>query len=161
VLGVAGDAVSFKDASWDRRFAEMGDQAEGVFEAVCKRGFVRCGLNRPPLRMSDLPTRVRYWPDYLCSNKFVEVQGCGRDQKFKLKLSKWGALRWWNDLHPVELFLWDSFHKRYCYVTLDQLEALIGTSAIGTFPEGHVYFEFAADAVFEVAETVGEYTRAA
>jgi hypothetical protein len=151
--------VSFKDASWERRFAEMGDEAEGVFEAVCKRGYVRCGLNRPPLRMSDLPTRVRYWPDYLCSNKFVEVQGFGRDQRLKIKVDKWGAMHWWSDLHPVEMFVWDSHHRRYCYVTLAQLDALLGAgeAELKTFPENKAYFEFKGDVVFECSEQVGEF----
>lgn len=155
--------MSFKDRSWARRFEEMGDEAEGVFEDVCdaqlKLKFVRYGLNRPPIQMHKLPARIRYTPDYLMSAKFVEVQGVGRDQTVKLKLDKWGALRWWNDVHPVELFVWDSHHERWCFVTLDQLQENI--RAVNQFPEGHAYFEYDADVLFDATYRVGEYQRAA
>ena len=82
--------MSFKDGTWAQRFGALGDEAEQVFERVARYGWVRYGLNRPPLQMHRLPARIRYTPDYLMSNKFIEVQGLGRDQKLKLKLDKIG-----------------------------------------------------------------------
>jgi hypothetical protein len=151
--------VSFKDGSWQQRFGALGDEAEQVFERVARYGWVRYGLNRPPLQMHRLPARVRYTPDYLMSNKFIEVQGLGRDQKLKLKLDKHGALRWWNDLHPVELFVWDSHHHRYCYLTMNEIDGLIssGQVELDTFPEGKSYFTFEAKLLFDTSEMVGEY----
>lgn len=153
----AVSSPSFKDQSWDQRFQKMGDQAEGHFEQyateVLKLGYIRFGLDRPPLKMSMLPTRLRYTPDYLMSNMFVEVQGCGRDQLFKLKLEKLNCLHYWQNLHPTHLYLWDSHNKRECMVHLFDLDALInaGKTTLAAFPEGKAYFEIKADDVFEVA----------
>jgi len=149
--------VSFRDKQWNDRLDAMGDEAEGVFEAVAPANFVRYGINRPPLQVHRLPARIRFTPDYLMTNKFVEVQGCGRDQTFKLKVSKHGALRWWNDLHAVELFLWDSHNCRWCFVTLEQLESLLVGTTVRAFPEGHPYFEFNADDVFGLSTRTGTY----
>lgn len=158
--------MSFKDRGWNSRFEAMGDEAEGVFEAVCEKhfhlGFVRYGLNRPPIRMSSLPARLRYTPDYLMSTKFVEVQGFGRDQLMKLKLDKWMSLHFWNSLHPVEMFLWDTTNSRWCFVTLDNLDELLaaGKAEIRRFTEGKTYLAFEADALFELATSSGEYVNA-
>lgn len=155
--------MTFKDQSFSKRFEAMGDEAEGVFEAVCteqlKLGWARYGLNRPPIQMHRLPARVRYTPDYLLSSRFMEVQGCGRDQVFKLKFDKAGALHWWNDLLPVELFLWDSMIKRWCIVKLADLDGLAGTRhcVLATFPEGKPYFAYDADAVFDLGSRKGSY----
>jgi hypothetical protein len=146
--------MSFKDQAWSSRFDAMGDQAEGVFEEVCELGFVRFGLNRPPLRMSALPARIRYTPDYLMSSKLVEVQGFGRDQVMKLKLDKWNCLHWWNSVHPVELFLYDSHNDRWTFVTLKQLDEWLanGEAELRSFPEGKSYFAFRASLLFDEDE---------
>jgi hypothetical protein len=146
--------MSFKDRGWSSRFDGMGDLAEAKFEevakSVLKRGFVRFGLNRPPLKMTALPARLRYTPDYLMTSRLVEVQGFGRDQTLKLKLDKWGALHWWNDVHPVELFVFDSHNDRWGFVTLAELDHLLanGEASLESFPEGKTYFAFPADALF-------------
>lgn len=149
--------TTFKDESWDTRFKAMGDEAEGRFEAyatdVLGLGFVRFGLDRPPLKMSALPTRLRYTPDYLMSNYLVEVQGFGRDQVFKIKLEKLNSLHWWNDLHPVRLFVWDSTHGRSCMIPLETIAALIndGHATLASFPEGKAYFAIQGDDIFDLA----------
>lgn len=152
--------MSFKDAGWAARFEALGDEAEGVFEYVAEHelelGFTRYGLNRPPIRLGSVPARIRYSPDYLMSSKFVEVQGLGRDQELKLKLDKWGALHWWADVHPVDLFVWDSHGGRWCFLTLAQLDDLLGCAELKSFPEGKPYFSFPADAVFEGTLRYGE-----
>src|SRR6266498_2550714 len=96
---------SFRDQDWQARYQGMGDLAEGAFEEVHQYGFVRWGLDRPPIQVHKLPKRIRFAPDYLTTHSFVEVQGFGKDQVIKLKLDKYDALRWWNVLHPVDLFL--------------------------------------------------------
>lgn len=149
--------TTFKDRPWSSRFDQLGDEAEARFETVCtdvlKLGYVRYGLNRPPLQMSQLPTRLRYTPDYLMSGKLIEVQGFGRDQVAKIKLDKLGALHWWNDVHPVELFLWDSKNERWAFVTLKQVDAEIasGRCELCAFPEGKAYFALDGQALFDVA----------
>ncbi len=152
---------AFKDQSWEQRFGAMGDEAEGHFEQYAtetlKLGFTRYGLNRPPLKMASLPARVRYTPDYLMSRCFVEVQGLGRDQKFKLKRDKLGALHWWHDLRVdqfdgVCLYVWDSHNQRECMLPLLRLDQAIDQhGSLNSFPEGKSYFELPADEVFRAA----------
>jgi hypothetical protein len=152
--------MSFKDKDWASRFDALGDEAEQKFEAYCKkrrRGFERFGHNRPNLRMDMLPARVRYTPDYLTSKCFVEVQGLGTDQLFKLKLDKHGALHYWNDMRSphfegVQFYVWDSYRKRECLLPLLVLDEVIGQCAeLNAFPEGKAYFEIPADEVFDAA----------
>ena len=141
--------MSFKDRGWNARFAEMGDQAEAKFEEVCDRGFVRYGLNRPPLRMSMLPPFVRYTPDYLTSRAFVEVQGFGRDQTFKLKVDKYEALAEWAQQHPVDLFIYDSHNDRHIQLSLDEVyDVIMASGHLDRFPEGKAFWSVPADAIF-------------
>lgn len=150
--------TSFKDRAFGQRLGEMGDRAEGAFEDWCKdneKNYVRWGLDRPPLNLGMIPTRLRYSPDYLMSRHFVECQGFGQDRTFKLKVEKHGALRWWNDLHPVVFWVLDSHLHRACFLSLDQFDALIGTEAttLGAFREGKAYFAVNGDNIFLAAGT--------
>lgn len=136
----------------------MGDEAEGVFEAVFPKGFARYGLNRPPIAMHKLPARLRYTPDYITSNSLVECQGFGRDQTFKLKIDKWQSLHWWNSVLPTELFVWDTTNKRWCILGLVAIDTLVEQCGeIRHFPEGKAYMAIPGDAIFEVAASRGTY----
>lgn len=148
--------TTFRDRTWKSRFGAMGDEAELAFERYCQdtnRNYVRFGLNRPPLAVGMLPTRIRYTPDYLTTHAFVECQGFGRDQKIKLKLEKLNSLLWWQDVHPVELFLWDSKHERHAIVSVRRfLELLDGAKGtLNTFQEGKAYVEWDAADVFDAS----------
>ena len=143
-----------RHAPWSERFKDMGDEAEGVFEELYNVngvGFARFGFNRPNLHMSKLPTHLRYAPDYVTEDGFVEVQGFGRDQTCKLKVDKWEALRYWDCLHPVYLFVYDSFNKRSTTIALRDVG---GRSVrLDKFPEGKPYFAIDASDIFtEVAK---------
>lgn len=145
--------MSFREGRWERRFEAMGDAAEAAFEEwaeVNKRGFIRYGLNRPPIAVHRLPTRVRYTPDYLTTRAFVECQGFGQDQLVKMKVDKAGCLHWWADLHEVELFLWDSANKRSVLVTLDEFDDALcePEAALKHFQERKPYFEVPAHIFF-------------
>lgn len=138
---------SFKDAGWARRYASMGDEAEAVFEAVYPQGWVRFGLDRPPLRMYDLPAKIRYCPDYLTSKGFVEVQGLGRDRTVKVKHDKLDAMEQWHEEFRCDLFLWDRTKERFGFVRLTDLQDAIAAGKATTehFPEGKAYFAFNVD----------------
>jgi hypothetical protein len=145
--------MAFKDRSWAARFAEMGDLAESKFEEhmnKIRRGYTRYGLARPPIAVNRLPARVRYTPDYLTSSAFVEVQGFGADQTIKLKIDKWGALHWWADVFPVDLFLYDSHNDRHRTINLHDLTKLLasGKGTLAQFAEGKSYFAFRAEDLF-------------
>jgi hypothetical protein len=146
--------MSFKDKNFAARYGDMGDLSEGAFEQWCQdnqRNYVRWGLDRPPLNLRMLPTRLRYSPDYLMSSSFVECQGFGRDNTFKLKLEKHGALHWWADLHPVQLWVLDSHKSRACFVTLTMLDSILPHATLETFPEGKTYFALDGDILFDCA----------
>lgn len=153
---------TFRDRPWNQRFAPggMGEEAEQEFEAWCfesKRGFVRYGLDRPPIQMHALPAFVRYTPDYLMSKHLVEVQGFGRDQKFKLKADKYQALLEWSAHHPVKLFAWDRTNARRFMAELRHIRGAIETDdrvGWGMFSEGKPYYEFTADLLAEIGEEV-------
>lgn len=141
---------SFRDQPFEQRMAKLGDAAEKAFEKVCTQGWVRFGLNRPPLNVSQLPKRIRYAPDYLMSAKFVECQGFGKDQTLKVKRDKLDAMCWWATVHPVEWFIWDSFKKRYMFLPLDSLLTMIdlGLCRLDWFSDPKAFFAFDAKDLF-------------
>lgn len=161
---------AFKDRDFAHRFDVMGDTAELRFEEYAtntlKRGYVRYGLSRPPLQMFRLPARVRYTPDFLMSDRFVEVQGLGRDQFCKLKHDKLGSLRWWNDIQKdgftgVWFFIWDSHRKRECLFPIGMLDDLLADekASLGVFQvDRKAYLQFHADDVFAAAEAYVDAT---
>jgi hypothetical protein len=135
--------TAFRDRSWSRRFAEMGDVAEQAFEDNFKNGFVRMGFNRPRIQMHKLPTKIRYTPDYLASDGFYECMGCGNDGIFKLKVDKFFALTMWNADFDTYLWVYDQKNHRYAYIKIADLMVFVdaGRFKRGTFPEGKDYWE--------------------
>lgn len=138
--------MSFRDRDWDSRVTHLGDQAEGVFERTYPQGFVRFGLNRPPISLKDVPPFIRYTPDYLTSKGLVEVQGFGRDATFKLKTEKLHALTIWHEFFRVDLFVYDSHQKRYGWIRLPEVREHIerGKAQVKQFTEGKLYFAIPA-----------------
>lgn len=145
--------MAFHKGDFAQRFTAMGDEAEAKFEEYCVDngvGYIRFGLSRPPLKMSMLPARVRYTPDYLTSQAFVEVQGLGRDQIFKLKVEKMNCLYWWNGAHPVRLFLWDSAHQRSTLLELADIQQALHheEASLQQFHDSGPYFAVPAPVLF-------------
>lgn len=142
----------YKDEKWGEREKVLGDISETKFEEWCERNtlnFVRTGLSRPPLQMWKLPARIRYTPDYLLTKCYVECQGFGRDQKYKLKLEKWNCLWFWNNVHPVSLYVWDSHLKRECFIALTDFANILDSKcSIDQFAEGKSYMAVPADLIF-------------
>ena len=140
-------AKTFKDQPFARRFDAMGDAAEQVFEQTYPLGWARYGLNRPPINLATVPPIVRYTPDYITSKGLVECQGFGRDQTYKMKQGKWEALLTWNLMFRTDLFVWDSFNRRYGFVRLSDLSDVLssGRIPIRQFPEGTAYWAVVVD----------------
>lgn len=129
---------AFKDLPWEARFGSMGDEAEQKFEEVYPKGWVRWGLNRPPVKVSALPPKIRYAPDYLTSDGFIEVMGVGKDQILKVKLEKHLCLWQWHHEMPTQIFVWDSENKRYTYIAVPDLHDIV--RILESFPEGKPYW---------------------
>lgn len=144
---------AFRDRTFTERYSKMGDTAEKKFEEVYSKGFVRWGLDRPPLQVPKLPKRIRYTPDYLTTSHLIECQGFGRDQELRLKVDKLNALEWWSLVHPVQIFVWDSHNKRYAYVDLEQIDGWINAQQVKLkwFAEGKAYWAIPAEAIFAEA----------
>jgi hypothetical protein len=132
----------------------MGDLAEDQCRLWLEaegRGYVEYGLNRPPLRMSMLPAIVRHTPDFLTSRDFIECKGFGRDQILKVKLEDWDCWQFWNRIHPLSLFFYDSSEQRTICISFKTFRDWLSDSRIGlgTFPEGKPYFSIPAPVVFD------------
>lgn len=150
--------MSYKDQSWNNRLAGgLGDEAEAKFTEWADEiglGYARYGIDRPPIQVHRLDGFIRYTPDYLMSGKLVEVQGFGRDQKFKLKQDKYNALCKWNAYHPVFLFAWDRTNERRFMVPLTAIGDVILDVPKGYFDGNKLYYEFSADLLAEIGELV-------
>jgi hypothetical protein len=116
--------TAFRDQSWNSRYAAMGDAAEAQCAAwldATDRGYVRYGLDRPPLKMAMLPEFIRHTPDFLTSHSLIECKGFGRDQTAKIKEADLESLKDWNKQHPVEMFFYDQSNARCIVVALADL----------------------------------------
>lgn len=120
--------TTFKDKTWAEREKTLGDPAETAFKIWADDndiGYVRYGLERPPLDMRTLPTMIRYTPDFLTEIGLIEVQGCGQDNLFKFKHDKLGALADWAcDVHDVKLWLYHQPSGEDCLTSLEHILVL-------------------------------------
>ena len=146
--------MTFSDQGWASRFVAMGDASENKFVETVEGRCERWGFNRPEgVNIPSLPARVRACPDFVTNEGFVECMGLGRAQYLQIKLEKWGVLRWWHDLMPVTIFVWDSHRKRHCRVGLEAVDALIQTPGLCEFDyfDGRkLVIKIPADSIFEL-----------
>jgi hypothetical protein len=146
-LSVEG-ALAFRDQPFVERYRRLGDEAEGVFESVFPRRFARYGLDRPAINLDFVPPFVRFSPDYITTDGFVEVQGMGRDHLFKLKHDKLDALCQWNRMFPTLMFVWDRTGNRYGSCGMPALYvSLMGQGIVGCFEGNKPYRALHVDAL--------------
>ena len=102
--------MSYRDKPFSQRLNTMGDLSEAHFESIAPLGkAVRYGWNRPSVTMTKMAETIRHTPDYYAQIGYlVECAGLGRDGIYKLKVAKHEALKVWNKIQPVMLFLWNS-----------------------------------------------------
>lgn len=135
--------ASFKDQSFNKRFAKMGDQAESKCRAWLDSqnvGYVDYGLDRPPIRMDMLSARIRHTPDILTSRGLIECKGFGRDQIAKIKFEDINCLSWWNDCFPVSIFFYDSANDRHTCVSFETVrDKMLADERVtkGVFPDAN------------------------
>ena len=117
----------------------MGDEAEGVFDAVFPKNHAP-GLNRPQMNVGALTLRQRYIPDRLDALGYAEVMGLGWDQTLKWKLEKIEALVQWSTTDPVTLFVWDRKNKRWCRESISAwFKLALEHGVYGEFSDGKQY----------------------
>ncbi len=110
--------MSFNEQPWAKRFGEMGDSAEAVYREVLPLGTSEeYGWRRPKTTMRNMSDMVKNMPDfYAGAGYLVEVMGCGRDLTLKLKVKKYEALKGWNKVQPVCLFVWNSSLREWLLI---------------------------------------------
>lgn len=137
--------MSFHAQSFSSRHDQMGDIAENVFDTINGDRVHPLGLNRywkngKRLSLSSMTIPMRYTPDRMVGDAFVEVMGIGRDQTLKIKDEKLSALWQWRHLGPVELFVYDSHKERYWQAPLeDWWRAVRSYGQNAAFHDGKTY----------------------
>ena len=135
----------FHEQPFSARFAVMGDQAEAVFDLIHPKNH-ELGLNRPPFGMAGMSAVMRYTPDRMTRDAFVEVMGFGRGQTLKVKHEKFEALQAWATIAPVELFIYDSHNQRYWEGPLDAWLWAYQDAETGVYPDnGKTYLTLPAN----------------
>jgi hypothetical protein len=138
--------VSFHQQSFAARHGAMGDESEAVFDSLHGERVHRLGLNRywangGKLHLNQMTTPMRYAPDRQTIDRYVECMGVGRDQTLKIKDEKLVSLLRWNNLGPVDLFVYDSKHNRWWQAhILEWNQAITDHATVDHFPEGKAYW---------------------
>ena len=108
----------------------MGDEAEGVFEAVSPLGSaVRYGWNRDA-QFTFMSKAIAHTPDYYCNNGFlVEVFGMAGKESRGMKVTKWEAVRdYWSKMQETYFFIWNSRYKRWVLIHYDEMKKVVARS---------------------------------
>lgn len=162
-------AGAYRNQPWNKRFGQMGDAAEHVFEQVRPLGpTIRFGWNRPEgVSVTHMPPVLRHTPDYYSDGSLVEVVGLGRDGILKLKVSKYDALKIWNQLlaegdegGECLLFVWNSAQKEWALLSWETIKKLVAKArrkGIEEFFDGNAYFPILWEDIKEQAEWVDQW----
>lgn len=118
---------SYRDQPFYQRLNTMGDISEQMFELIAPLGtYDRFGWNRPKSKMKHMSNMLRHTPDFYTQIGFlVECAGLGKDGVYKLKLTKYDALRDWNKVQDVKLFLWNSSTSEWVLLSWSQVKKLV------------------------------------
>lgn len=116
--------MSFHEKDWKARYAELGDQAEQAFFAQFPKAH-RVGLCRPEFSMNGMRPTMRYAPDFMLRDMFVEVMGISsrKDGLLKIKLEKLNALLMWVAIGDVHLWVYDSSTRNSWQAPIDEWAA--------------------------------------
>lgn len=95
--------------------------AAQCFEEAWPLSYVRYGVDDPFVHADALPARIRHTPAYLTAEAFVEPIDLGPDATLRLEAEVYRALCWWNQVHPVVLFVHDATTGRWCLEPVSNL----------------------------------------
>jgi len=115
--------TAFHTRDFQGRFSMLGDPAEQAFLERNPKAH-RLGLCRPEFSMNGMPYTMRYAPDFMLRTHFVECMGIasGGQGTLKIKLEKLAALRKWEELGAVHLWVWDSSKEQWWDAVIDAWE---------------------------------------
>lgn len=108
---------------------ELGAAARR-FEAVWPQWYVRYSVDRAPFRMTNLPARLRHSPAYLTAETFIDVRAVRDDGTVRLDPEAYEALCWWDQVHPVVLFISDERTGRWCLEPISAVTEWISTGRV-------------------------------
>jgi len=139
-----------RDRPYSQRRHVGGAMAEKRFMEVHHRPFERWGWNDAGINVGLLPDELRHAPDYVDIEALYECKGVGKDQLLKVKLSELAAWKWWHNIHPVTIFVWDSHKKRHLYVPLERMLHVVNKQGVTLdhFNEGKAYLAVPLEEVF-------------
>jgi hypothetical protein len=147
--------TAYHERSFAQRFGAMGDKAEAIFLELNPTAH-RLGLNRPEFSMAGMSADMRYTPDFLTRDNFVEVMGFSSrgNNTLKLKFDKADALVRWSILGPVILWVYDSGAKRYWQSPIqDWVKACYEHGERCSFPDNRALYWDLPSSLFPGAPT--------
>ena len=153
--------MSFNKQSFQQRFNEMGDTAEGVYMEVLPIGnSLPFGWRRPKITMKNMTPTIKHMPDfYAGSGYLVEVMGCGGDLILKLKVDKYESLKEWNRIQPVTLFVYNSHLRAWVLLSWDDIKKAVNIgrkNGVKHFHDGPTYLPIGWSALQPLARLKGE-----
>ena len=143
--------MGFSNSSFNNRMQTAGDPAEEACDKVYDHRTHALGLNRVwqngvGLYMAQMSPAMRYTPDRLIIDRFVECMGIGRDKTLKIKHEKIAALRDWATLGNTDLFVFDQVQSQYYQAPIAEwAAACVKHAEVLTFPEGKTYYALHRD----------------
>lgn len=110
--------MAYHEQSFSARLGTMGDASEDAFDNIYPKHH-KLGLNRvwadgSNLYLNKMTPAMRYTPDRLIADRFVECMGCGSDSTLKVKNEKIRAMNLWEqNIGPTSLFVYSSKTNSY------------------------------------------------
>ena len=142
---------AFHQRNFNQRLDTMGDPAENACDLVYgnrthKLGLDRVWQNGVGLFMAQMTAAMRYTPDRMVIDRFVECMGIGRDKTLKIKHEKIEALKAWQNIGPTDLFVFDQVQNTYYQASISEwAEACVAHGEVKVFPEGKQYYALHRD----------------
>lgn len=154
---------AFHQRNFNQRLQTMGDPSEHACDKVHgfrthKLGLDRVWQNDVGLYMAQMTPAMRYTPDRMVIDRFIECMGIGRDKTLKLKQEKVLAMKAWTGIGPTDLFVFDQPNGSYYQSSVSAwTEACVMHAEVKVFPEGKAYYalhrdHFPADSIGIVPE---------
>jgi hypothetical protein len=141
--------VGFSDLPWSERERKLGDTSENAFEltlAAQGRTWVRLGQLHSEVAPSARPDWVRKAPDYLVDSALWEVKSSGHERKVRLAFAHYVVLRWWAELLPLYVFVWEMPAQRSFVYRWHDIQSMLSDQARiawGEFSDGNAFLEWA------------------
>ena len=164
--------MEYRDQPFAKRFATMGDEAEGVYQEARPLGkTTRFGFRRPQgIKFGMLPDVAKHMPDFITTTYLVEVCGLGRDGILKsIKVSKYDALKVWNKIAQmigligVAIFVWNSAEKQYLVLAWKAIVEEVAYSKkkhngpLAFENDGNQYYPLEWERLKEKAQVIGAW----